>query len=286
MKIAISADSTLAITQREATELGIYVMPLNVIVDGKEYHDDIDITKEELINFMRANRRISTSTPTPYEIEQYFDKIFGAGYDHVVHFTISQKLSSMYDLFTKMCQELYGDRVLVLNSSSVCHFMANHVLAAKKWRDEGATLEEIGNRFKDRVDTEYALFIPESLTYLKNGGRVSPAVALIGNFIGLRPILTFEKGEIGKKGTTRNLKKALLEQLNDLKSRGYTPDKYTIEILQFATLPSNLELVKSFFNEHFPEYTLTVRPISINVCAHAGPGTIGMGFNLKIDAHK
>ena len=75
MKIAISADSTLALSQKEAQAFGIFVMPLNVIVNGQEYHDDIDISKEELEKFMRENRRISTSTPTPFEIEQYFDKI-------------------------------------------------------------------------------------------------------------------------------------------------------------------------------------------------------------------
>lgn len=286
MKIAISSDSTLAISQLEAKQLGIFVMPLNVIVDGKEYHDDIDITKEDLEKYMRDNRKISTSTPTPFEIEQYFNQIFEKGYEQVVHFTISQKLSSMFDLFTRMCQELYGDKVLVINSSSVCHFMANHVLAAKKWRDEGASIKEIGEKFALRVNSEYALFIPESLTFLKNGGRVSPAVALLGNFIGLRPILTFEEGGIGKKGTTRNLKKALLEQVDDFKAKGYTPDKYTIDILQFATSSTNIEIVQAFFKANFPEYEINIRPISINVCAHAGPGTIGLGFNLKVGCIK
>jgi DegV family protein with EDD domain len=284
MKSAISSDSTLAVSQLEAKDLGIFVMPLNVIVDGHEYHDDIDITKDDLEKYMRDNLRISTSTPTPYEIEQYFDKIFAQGYDQIVHFTISQKLSSMFDLFTRLCQELYGDKVLVINSASVCHFMANHVLAAKKWRDEGASLLEIGERFNKRVNSEFAIFIPESLTFLKNGGRVSPAVALLGNFIGLRPILTFENGEIGKKGTTRSLKKTLAEQLEDFKSRAYSPEQYSIEILEFATAHGNLEIVKSFFKTNFLDYEVNIRPISINVCAHAGPGTIGWGFNLKVDS--
>lgn len=286
MKIGISSDSTLAISQKEAAELGIHVMPLNVIVDGKEYHDDIDITKEDLMGYMRANKRISTSTPALFEIQQYFDGLFALGYDQIVHFTISSKLSSMYELFTLQARELYGDKVLVLDSLSVCHFMAHHVLAAKKWRDEGATLAEIDQKFSLRVDSEYALFVPESLTYLKNGGRVSPAVALLGNFIGLRPLLTFEHGEIGKKGTTRNIKKALIEQLADLKARGYTPEKYNIEILEFYPSFNNIESVKEFFAANFPEYTTNIRPISINVCAHAGPGTVGLGFNLKIDKTK
>ena len=285
MKIAISADSTLALTQKEAKALDIFVMPLNVIVDGEEFHDDINITKDELAAYMKDNKRISTSTPTPVEIEAHFNKIFAAGYDQVVHFTISSKLSSIFDLFTLTCRELYGDKVLIIDSLSVCHFMANHVLAAKKWRDEGASMAEIGERFTKRVNTEYAIFVPENLTYLKRGGRVSPAVALLGNLIGLRLLLTFADGEIGKKGTTRNLKKSLTELLADFNSRGYTPEKYSIEILQFATSEKAIDLVEAFFKEHYSAYEINIRPISINVCAHAGPGTIGMGFNLKVDAN-
>lgn len=282
-KIAISADSTLAVTQKEAKELGIHVLPLNVLVDGQEYHDDINISREELAAFMENNKRISTSTPTPFEIEEYFNRLFAEGYDEIVHFTISSKLSSIFDLFTLTCHNLYGDKVLIIDSSSVCYFMANHVLAAKAWRDQGLSLAEIGEKFKERVNSEYAIFIPDSLTYLKRGGRVSPAVAALGNFLGLKPILTFENGEIGKKGTTRNLNKSFTEILDDFNSRDYTPEKYSIDILVFATKENKVELARAFYQEHYPQYEINIRPISINVCAHAGPGTIGVGFNLKAD---
>ena len=110
MKIAISSDSTCAISQAEAKELGIYILPLNVIVDGQEYHDGITINQDNLNTMMRKGSKIQTSTPTPYEIETYFDKIFNEGYEKIIHFTISSKLSSMYSLFTLTCKEKYGDK--------------------------------------------------------------------------------------------------------------------------------------------------------------------------------
>ena len=117
MKIAISSDSTLAITQSEAKELGIHVIPLNVIVDGHEYHDDIDITREQLVEFMRANKRISTSTP-PFEIE-----IFCASLPWVRQVVILQFRKLSRCLISRMCK-FYGDKVIVINSNSLCHFMA------------------------------------------------------------------------------------------------------------------------------------------------------------------
>ncbi len=284
MKLAISSDSTLSITQAEAKELGVYVLPLNVIVDGKEYHDDIDITKDELAAFMRAGSRISTSTPTPFEIETYFNKLFEAGYEHIVHFTISSKLSSMYELFTLTCGNLYGDKVTVIDSLSLCSFMANHVLEAKRLAAEGKTASAIKEHITKRISTEFIVFVPESLTFLKNGGRVSPAVAAIGNFIGMKPVLFFQNGEIGKKGMTRHLKKALDEQLTEMKSKGFSSKKFSIDILQFYTLASNIELMYNSFEKHFPGYEIHLKPLSINVCAHTGPGTIGVGFNLKVNA--
>ncbi len=284
MKIAISSDSTLSISQTESKEIGIFVLPLNVIVDSKEYHDDIDISKEELATFMRAGSHISTSTPTPFEIETFFEAIFAQGYEQVVHFTISSKLSSMFELFTITCKEKYGDKVLVIDSLAVCSFMANHVLEALKYRDEGFSALEIKEKITPRICSEFVIFIPESLTFLKNGGRVSPAVAAIGNFIGLKPILSFENGEIGKKGATRHIKKAIEDELVELKKKNYDASKYSIDILQFDTSAANIELMYHFLERHFPGFDIHLRPLSINVCAHTGPGTVGFGFNLKVGA--
>lgn len=283
MKIAVSSDSTLSISQKEAQKLGIFVMPLNVLVDGVEYHDGISITNEELAVYMRSNKRISTSTPSPFAIQEYFDNIFAQGYAQVIHFTISSKLSSMFDLFSNTCREYYGDKVLVVDSLSLCHFMANHVITAKNLVDQGLSLEDVAAKIAPRIGTEYALFVPESLTFLKNGGRVSAGVAALGNLMNLRPILTFEKGVVGKKGTTRNLRKGLVKEVPDFQRRGYTSDKYSIEILNFDTSKENIEIIQTHLKKEFPDFEVNISPISINVCAHAGPGTIGVGFNLKIN---
>ena len=101
-KTIVTCDSTIAISPEKAKEYGLKVLPLNVIVDNVEYHDGVNINYEKLASMMRDNGVIKTSTPTPYEIESFFDKIFAEGYEKIVHFTISSKLSSMFDLFTNI----------------------------------------------------------------------------------------------------------------------------------------------------------------------------------------
>lgn len=276
MKIAISSDSTCAISQAQAKEMGLYILPLNVIVDGKEYHDDITINQDTLKGMMRKGSKIQTSTPTPYEIETYFDNIFAQGYDKVIHFTISSKLSSMFSLFTVNCKEKYGDKVEVIDSLSVCSFMGNLVRRAKRLNDEGKDFETIVKDVKERINKDEIYFVPESLTFLKNGGRVSPAVALIGNMLGIKPFLKFADGEILKQGTVRTYKKAFNEMIELYKKGNLNPDTDEFHVIEFDSSDAADEVCK-MVSAAFPNFTIVRSPISINVCAHCGPGTIGLG---------
>ncbi len=280
MKIAISSDSTCSISQKTAKEMGIYILPLNVIVDGKEYHDDITIHQDELNTMMRKGSKIQTSTPTPFEIENYFNKIFADGYDKIIHFTISSKLSSMFNLFTLTCKEKYGDKIEVIDSLGVCSFMGNLVRRAKRLADENQEFDKIVNEVKSYINTEEIYFIPESLTFLKNGGRVSPAVALIGNMFGIKPLLRFHDGEIIKHGTVRTYKKAFTEIISIIKEKNLDPKEYELHVVEFdAVEPANE--ISNMIEKELPEYTISKTPISINVCAHCGPGTVGLGYCKK-----
>ena len=280
MKIAISSDSTCAISQQEAKEMGIYILPLNVIVDGNEYHDGVTIDQEKLNKMMRGGSKIKTSTPTPYEIETYFDKIFSEGYDKVIHFTISSKLSSMYSLFTVTCKEKYGDKVIVIDSLSVCSFMGNLVKRAKRLSNEGKDCDYIVNEINGNINQDKIYFVPESLTFLKNGGRVSPAVAMVGNMLGIKPLLKFFDGEIGKQGMVRTYKKAFNEVIEIYKQLNLTSQEYEFHVITFDSDAEGIE-VRKIIQEAFPGYNVIITPISINVCAHCGPGTVGLGCCKK-----
>ena len=285
MKIAISSDSSLAIRQVEAKERGIFVLPLNVIVDGHEYHDDIDIDLDKLMPMMRKNSRVTTSTPTPFEIEQYFNAIFEKGYDHVIHFTISGALSSMPELFKVQTEQNWPGKVTVIDSRAVCYYMAEHVLTAKEMADAGASVEEIVKVFEARRSCTDIIFIPESLTFLKNGGRISPTVAALGNLIGLIPILGFVDGSIIKIGATRNAKKSITEFLDKLIAENYDPALYNFNIVSFDLKDSTYEYIAKMIHEKLPEFELRHTPLSINVAAHTGPGTFGIGISKKIGVH-
>lgn len=282
MKILVTSDSTCALSREEAEKIGLPILPLNVIVDGNEYHDGIDINPEKLCSMMRKGSIIKTSTPTPYEIESFFDHYLTDDVDHIIHFTISSKLSSMYDLFTNICKQKYGDRVTVIDAYSVCYYMLTHVLTAKKMAEENKSVDEIVTAVKDRIGTGLITFIPETLTYLKNGGRISPAQCFFGNMLGLKPVINFKDGGLFKDSTTRNMKKTLSEVIDRFAAQKLDPEVWEICVVVFDTDEKLVEFVKNKIEEKLPEFTYHIAPLSINVCAHTGPGTIGIGTTRKV----
>ena len=128
------------------------------------------------------------------------------------------------------------------------------------------------------------MFIPDSLEYLKRGGRISPAIATIANFIGVLPVLTFNNGEVGKKGVTRTARKVCLTTLNEWREQieNFNED---YELLIMVTDDSAAEAASKLhegLKEAIGEQNVTYQKISLNVMAHAGPGTYGLGYAKKI----
>lgn len=285
-KIIISCDTTIAFSKEEIDSYQLNVIPLNAIVDNVEYHDSVNIDTLQLCKMMRNQSKVTTSTPTIIEIEKYFNQLFEKTQaDVIIHFTISSKLSSMFSLFTNICKEKYGDKVKVVDSLSLCQWMANQVLYAceltKVFNDPDKIIETVQ---KDLLHSESCVFVPESIEYLKRGGRVSKPIARIANLIGVLPILCFENGEVGKKGLTRTMQKAFINAINEWKEKikdlkeNYDfivvyADKFTIE---------QENKIKSLIDDYAPNMNYMVKRLSLNVTAHAGPGTIGLGIIKKV----
>lgn len=282
-KIIVSCDTTIAMSKSKIDELGLNVIPLNTIADGVEYHDTVDIDAEKLCELMRNGAKISTSTPTIGEIEEYFDRLFEESKaDVIIHFTISSKLSSMFSLFTTVCEERYGDKVKVIDSHSICCFMANQVLYAKQLVEEGLDVNEIIKKVSELKDKESVIFIPESLEYLKRGGRISPAVATIANLIGVLPILTFKDGVVGKQGVTRTVKKAFMSNFEEWnKNIPSFKEDYVLVVLSASDDFEKINKAKEIIDIINPGMEIIFRNLSLNVTAHTGPGVIGLGIMKK-----
>ena len=284
MKIAISTDTSCTISRELAEKLSINVFPLNVIIDGEEYLDGVTINQDELCKAMRGGRIIKTSTPPPSQIIDYFQKLFQEGYDQIIHFCISSKLSSMSQLFSDISKSDFDNKVIVIDSYSVCSNMLSHVLYAYDELQKGHDIETIVEGIEKRKKAGFISFVPENLTALKNGGRISPAIAALGNLIGLKPVLLLKDGGLEKDAMTRNVKKALCEQIHNLKD-DFPYKDYDYSMVSFDGNESLVTALQNEFKAVFKDIEVPVLPIAINVCAHCGPGTVGIIVSPKINEH-
>lgn len=282
MKIAVSTDTSSTINLDLAKKLGIYVFPLNVIINGEEFLDGVSINQDKLSAEMRAGETIKTSTPPPMDVINYFNKIFDEGYDKVIHFTISSKLSSMNNLFNNISNDYFENKIIVIDSYNLATVMLSQVLLACEEVSKNTQIEEIVNKVTARKNDDFLCFVPENLTALKNGGRISPAVAALGNMIGLKPVLLLKDGALEKDTMTRNVKKTFSEHIQRLISEKPI-DQYDYVVASFEGNQDLVSYIIKEVNKYFPDYIVPVEPIAINVCAHCGPGTISLLVFPKIN---
>ena len=134
---------------------------------------------------------------------------------------------------------------------------------------------------KKKKDTTLFI-IPENLVALKNGGRISPAVAAIGNVIGIKPIINLIDGELKKETMVKNVKKAIKEKL-DKAVEEYPVSNFDYTIISFDAHQSTLQNILDYADEKLGKGVVINGIIPINVCAHCGPGTIGLVVSEKIN---
>ena len=282
MKILISTDTSCLTSYEVFDKYNISTFPLNVIINGEEFLDGVTIKHDQLNQAMRANKEIKTSTPPLGDIIEYFEKLFAEGYDHIIHFTISSKLSSMYSLFCNVAKEHFDGKLTIIDSYGLSATMLSYVFTAYDLLENGATVEEIVAAVEDSKQKNHLVFIPENLTALKNGGRISPTIALIGNIIGIKPVILLKDGALEKSEMTKKIKGTFVDRLNTL-SKEFPIEEYDYSIMHFDGNPHVIQYIYDHAKGLFGDANVLVGNLSINVCAHCGPGTIGLIVSKKIN---
>lgn len=282
MKILVSTDTSCLINNDMMKKYEISIFPLNVIIDGEEFLDGVTINQDQLCEAMRSGKSIKTSTPGYGTVIEYFDELFKKGYDHIIHFTISSKLSSMYNLFKGIAEENYQDKLTVIDSYGLSAVMLGHVLYAYDEIQKGTNVEDIIKGIEERKGQDEVHFVPENLNALKNGGRVSPTIAAIANTIGIKPIIVLKEGALEKDKMIKNTKHALTDLVKEFKETKPL-EQYDYTLIEFDGKQSTVEYIYEKTDEVLGKDQYIKGIVPINVCAHCGPGTIGLLVTPKIN---
>ena len=190
MKIAIMTDSNSGITQSQAKELGLYVLPMPFTIDGKDYFEDINLTQKEFYEKLREGSDISTSQPSPEAVTDMWDMLLKE-YDQVVHIPMSSGLSGSFQT-ARMLSEDYEGKVEVVNNQRISVTQRQSVLDAKKLAENGMDAGQIREKLeKEKFESSIYITV-DTLKYLKKGGRITPAAAALGTLLRIKPVLQIQ----------------------------------------------------------------------------------------------
>ena len=282
MAIKIVTDSTSYIADKYIKEYDIKVVSLNVIINGVSSRE-MDIENKVFYEDVKNSKEIpKSSQPTPKEILNTFKEIVEAG-DSIVGIFLSSKMSGTYsnaNMIKDMILEDYPDAdIHILDSKTNCMQMGFAVIEAARTASEGKSINEVINAANHVINNSRFLFTPETLEYLKKGGRIGGAAALFGNVLQIKPILTVVNGETSVFKKVRTRKKAIEEivksVLEEIESKGLGD----IVVHHINCEEDGLKLAKALEEKLYKK--VDIQSIGPVIGVHVGPGSIGIAYYTK-----
>ena len=283
MSVRIISDSACDITQQEAKELDITVLPLKTVIDGVEYLDGVTISTEEFYERLESCRQLpTTSQLTPAEFEKALLPVVQAGEEAVV-ITLSGRLSGTAQSAVLAAGSV-GGKVWVVDSGNVTIGQGILVRYAIRLRDQGRTGEQIALEL-ERVKLRICLLARvDTLEYLMKGGRLSKTAALVGNVLHIKPVLSVEDGEIKVLGKARGSRQSHNMLTEFIEAKGGVDFSMPVVLgysgTDDALLKGYIDNSRLLWQDHLTELPMTM--IGSTISTHAGPGAIAAAFFAKV----
>jgi DegV family protein with EDD domain len=215
-RIALVTDSTSMLSAAQAQARGISVVPLQVVVGAHSYEEGVDpeATPDTIAQALRAYTPVSTSRPTPALFLETYEKAAADGAEAVLSVHLSGELSGTFESAQLAAREA-SVPVLAVDSRQLGMATGYAVLAAADVLDAGGPLEEAAGAALARASRTTSLFYVDTLEYLRRGGRIGAAAAMLGSALAVKPLLTVADGRVANLEKVRTTGRALarLEEL-------------------------------------------------------------------------
>ena len=282
-KIVIVTDSSSGITQAEAKTNGIVVVPIPFTIDGKEYLEDKTITAPKFFEMIAKTDNVSTSQTSRFTLEETWNKLLEE-YEHIIYIPITSGLSGACHNAIQYAKQ-YDGRVSVIDNLRISVALKVCVYEAAKMAEQGKSVEEIVNYLYETKDKFSIYLTLTTLKYLRKGGRITPAAAMIGDMLRLKPILYTRGQNFDKTAMVLTLAQAKKKMMAEIKKELQTEFKTEYEqgkmvlFVAHTALPDNeLQKFKTEISNEFPNMKiLYVDPLCLAVGCHTGPGALGFG---------
>ena len=280
-KIRVVTDSNSGITQAEAKKLGLSVIPMPFLIDGEEYYEDINLTQQAFYEHLRGNATVSTSQPSVTAVTELWDELLKE-YDEIVHIPMSSGLSETCHTAQNLAKD-YGGRVQVVDNQRISVTLKQSAIDAMKLAEKGCSAAEIKGYLEQTAHDSSIYISLDTLKYLKKGGRLTPAAALVCSILRIKPVLQIQGEKLDAYKKVLSFKQAKQEMIgavkHDLETR-FAPLRAAGEMtLSIAHTDSaaEAELFKKELETAFPDLSVVyVDPLSLSVSCHIGPGALAV----------
>ncbi|ETO98495.1 hypothetical protein HMPREF1495_1346 [Lachnoanaerobaculum sp. MSX33] len=284
MSTAVVLDSNSGLTKEEARELGMYILPMPFMIDGKEYLDGKDITYDEFLRLQKNGADIVTSQPSPEDVMDLWTELLKE-YDSIIHIPMTSGLSGSCDTATMLSNEdeFFG-KVFVVDNKRISITQISAGLDAIEMLKEGMSPEKIKEKLEADAGKSGIYLMVSDLKYLKKGGRITPMAAALASLLKIKPVLQIHESKIdayGKARTFKQAKQIMLEALKkDLAERLDDPNAKNsrVMIAQYDAL----DFANEFAAELEPVFgKVDIVNLSLSVATHIGPGTVAVAAARK-----
>ena len=286
--VAIVTDSNSGISQAEGKELGIYVIPMPFLVDGKLYFEDVDMNKEQFYHFLENDADLSTSQPSPGDVMDLWDKLLKE-YDEIVHIPMSSGLSASCSTAMGLARD-YDGKVQVVDNQRISVTMQQAVMDAKYLAAAGKSAAQIKEILeKEALESSIYLMV-DTLKYLKKGGRITPSAALLGSALNLKPILQIQGDKLdaykkvrGVKAAKKNMLEAMKKDVEGRFSDYVAKGQLKLHVA-YTTDEETARQWKEEVQSVFPNIAISrMDPLSFSVTCHTGPGVLAIAASHVLD---
>ncbi len=287
MAVRVITDSTSYIPADEAQALGVRVVQLSATLDGVTRTED-EIDPEQFYQAMLAASEFPTSSqPSVASMIQALEEPVAAG-DEVVAVLLSSKMSGTYETALMARDQILARHpsggIAVVDSLSNCMEEGFAVLAAARVADAGGTLEEAVAAAQETTSRTRWLFAPASLEYLRMGGRIGNARALLGTLLQVRPILTVIDGVTSTVRSVRTQRRAI-ETIADMVASDAEAHGLADIVVHHILAAPEAEVLAKLLGERIGRRP-RIQQIGPAIGLHVGPGTMGVVYETREDLHK
>lgn len=288
MKTAILTDTNSGIYLEEAQRLGIFVMPMPVIINDKTYYEGVNLTEEQLMEALTSGEKVTTSQPVLGDVVDTWDKLLRE-YEQIVYIPMSSGLSNSCSAAKAMALE-YDERVFVVDNHRISVTQRLSVMKARQLANWDIDGKEICKRLEKEAYNASIYVSVNTLEFLKKGGRITPAAATIGTVLNIRPVLSIQGEKLESFAKVRGSMKRCEEKMisackNDLLTRFPKVQKHQVHIGAAGAGLSQQESSQwvKILEQNFPGIEVIYNPLTASITTHTGPGAVGIGITIDTD---